>query len=148
MSDPIDDPNTEIARDMRGCGCLSMVLLLMLVVVCWCEPGDVATFWCWCSTGSNAHANTFIENGRSRVYVCSGDVELLGQPIKWVVRGEEFRGVWLKGHLIGMEDGSVVSDDVLPRMYSSYGESGGIVDSLPAEVRSLSMPPIPPLVVN
>jgi hypothetical protein len=99
------------------------------------KPGEIITFWYAWGFNSTAnavgvgHANLFVDNGRPPVFVCSADVELPGQIVEWYQFGKKMQGVWLLNHQIGMPDGSVISDDCLPRLPKGVDSVGQLVTS-------------------
>lgn len=119
----------------QGAGAILVTIFLALSIWCWADPGDVITWWAACGYNEQPggiqviHTNQFITNGRPECFVCSGNVPMPGQRIKWLQFGKQMHGVWLKGHQIGMPDGTIVSDSCLPRLVNSVGDNLTPVDS-------------------
>ena len=149
-----DDPNAQINHDLGGCGqgCASALITLTLVIVfvalaIWSHaatpPGTVITLYATSSLSTDvAHRNLFVSNGRPPAYVCSADVRTPGQPIKWLVLGQQMSGTWLLGGMIGLPDGSIVSDACLPRLPQSSDSSGQLIPIFPPGENGGS-PPLP-----
>jgi hypothetical protein len=104
---------------------LIVLLTIFAASVIWSEPGDVITIWASGKVNGDTlhqcvtHVNLFVTNGRRPAFVTSGDVCFPGQPIKWYMLGQLMSGIWLKGHLIGLPDGSIISDSCLPQIQQS-----------------------------
>jgi hypothetical protein len=132
MSDQFDgtqdfDPNTEIARDFDGCcgqGCASALMTVIfaafMLLVTYCHvfsstpPGTVITIHA-SAQGQTATANLFVVNSLPPVFVVAGR-PFPGTRFSWVDSPSRQRmsGVELIGNLIGLNDGSIISDSCLP----------------------------------
>ena len=106
------------------------------------DMGTITTIWVGGSIGGGplvvAPATNFVIcNGRPPVFVVSADTPMPGQRIKFLAMGQPFAGVWLKGGLILLNSGQIVSDNILPRIAQLSG--------IPGQLDSSATPPAPPV---